>query len=364
MRNTFEIGEPVELEIVAISDTTVFLDLNAKSEGVLDREELADEEGNVSVKEGDKIKVYFTGEFHGEMRFTTKIGGSAADDTMIENAWKGGIPVEGHVEAEIKGGFEVKLGGKRAFCPYSQMGFKDKKEPAAYVGRTMSFIITEYKNDGRDILVSNRKIGESEYAASLGKLATQITEGAVVDATVESIEKFGAFVNIMGFRALLPISEMSLDRVQNAGDIVEVGQELKVKVIHTDWKNERVSVSLKALMANPWEGAGAKFPVGSKQTGKISRIAEFGVFVNIAPGIDGLVHISDLEDVSANTNLRKVYKVGQEMSVVVEKINAAEKRLSLKPASSAEQDSAAAKYMSSQDDDGETYNPFAALLKK
>ena len=362
--NRFNIGDSFETTVVAVTDTTVFVNLSAKSEGVIDISEFKDDQGDVSVKEGDKIKVFFTGELHGEMRFTTKIGGSAADDTMLENAWKGGIPVEGHVEAEIKGGYEIKLGGKRAFCPYSQMGFKDKKEPAAYVGRTMSFIITEYKNEGRDILVSNRKIGESEYAASLGKLATQITEGAVVDAVVESIEKFGAFVNIMGFRALLPISEMSLDRVQNAGDIVEVGQELKVKVIHTDWKNERVSVSLKALMANPWEGAGARFPVGSKQTGKISRIAEFGVFVNIAPGIDGLVHISDLEDVSANTNLRKVYKVGQEMSVVVEKINAAEKRLSLKPASSAEQDSAAAKYMSSQDDDGETYNPFAALLKK
>ena len=362
--NRFNIGDSFETTVVAVTDTTVFVDLSAKSEGVIDVAEFKDDEGNVSVNEGDKLKVYFTGERQGEMRFTTKIGGSDADDTMLENAWKGGIPVEGRVEAEIKGGFEIKLGGKRAFCPYSQMGFKDKKEPAAYVGRTLSFIITEYKNEGRDILVSNRKIGESEYAASLGKLAAQITEGAVVSATVESIEKFGAFVNIMGFRALLPISEMSLDRVQNAGDIVEVGQELTVKVIHTDWKNERVSVSLKALMKDPWEGAGAKFPVGSKQTGKISRIAEFGVFVNIAPGIDGLVHISDLENVSANTNLRKVYKIGQEMSVVVEKINAMEKRLSLKPASSAEQDESAAKYMSAQDDDGETYNPFAALLKK
>ena len=363
--NRFNIGDSFETTVVAVTDTTVFVDLSAKSEGVIDAAEFKDEEGNVNVKEGDKLKVYFTGERHGEMRFTTKIGGSDADDTMLENAWKGGIPVEGHVEAEIKGGYEIKLGGKRAFCPYSQMGFKDKKEPAAYIGRTLSFIITEYKNDGRDILVSNRKIGESEYAANIGKLATQITEGAVVSATVESIEKFGAFVNVLGFRALLPISEMSLDRVNDAGEIVEVGQELTVKVIHTDWKNERVSVSLKALMANPWEGAGARFPVGSKQTGKISRIAEFGVFVNIAPGIDGLVHISDLENVSANTNLRKVYKVGQEMSVVVEKINAMEKRLSLKPASSAEQDESAAKYMSSQgDDDGETYNPFAALLKK
>ena len=361
----FNIGDSFETTVVAVTDTTVFVDLSAKSEGVIDVAEFKDDQGNVSVKEGDKLKVFFTGEVRGEMRFTTKIGGSSADDSMLENAWKGGIPVEGHVEAEIKGGYEVKLGGKRAFCPYSQMGFKDKKEPAAYVGKTFSFIITEYKNDGRDILVSNRKIGESEHANALGKLATQITEGAVVSATVESIEKFGAFVNIQGFRALLPMSELSFDRVNDAGEVVEVGQEINVKVIKTDWKNERVSVSLKALMKDPWDAAGTRFPVGSKQEGKISRIADFGLFVNIAPGIDGLVHISDLEDVSSNTNLRKVYKVGQSMSVVVEKINASEKRLSLKPASSAEQDETAAKYMSSQnDDDGETYNPFAALLKK
>ncbi len=361
----FNIGDSFETTVVAVTDSTVFVDLSAKSEGVIDAAEFKDADGNITVKEGDKIKVFFTGEVHGEMRFTVKIGGNAADDTMLENAYKCGIPVEGHVESEIKGGFEVKLGGKRAFCPYSQMGFKDKKEPAFYVGKTLSFIITEYKNDGRDILVSNRKIGESEYANKLGSLANQITEGAVVTATVESIEKFGAFVNIQGFRALLPISELSFDRVSDAGEVVEVGQELNVKVIKADWKNERVSVSLKALLADPWEEVAAKFPAGTKVDGKISKIMDFGLFVNLDKGIDGLVHISELEGVGANTNLRKVYKPGQPMSVVVEKVDAAAKRISLKPASSVEQDQTAAKYMSSQnDDDGETYNPFAALLKK
>ncbi len=364
MKNRFDIGEAFETTVVAITDSTIFIDLSAKSEGVVDRSELADENGEINLKEGDKIKVFFTGEVHGEMRFTTKLAGNKADNSMIENAYKAGIPVEGHVEAEIKGGFEIKIGGARAFCPYSQMGFKKREEPAAYIGRNLTFIITEYKNDGRDILVSNRKIGESEYADKLGKLAAQITEGAIVEATVESIEKFGAFVDVQGFRALLPISEMALDRVTNAGDVVEVGQEIKVQVIHTDWKNERVSVSLKALMDDPWESVAQKFPVGSKIDGKISKIMDFGVFVNLDKGIDGLVHISELEDVSANTNLKKVYKISQDMSVVVEKLDLANKRISLVPATSKEQDDTAAKYLSSQDDDGETYNPFAALLKK
>ena len=161
-----------------------------------------------------------------------------------------------------------------------------------------------------------------------------------------------------------PISELSFDRVTDAGKIVEVGQELKVKVISADWKRERVSVSLKALMSDPWEEAAAKFPVGTKVDGKISKIMDFGLFVNLDKGIDGLVHISELEGISANTNLKKVYKPGQEMSVVVTKIDAANKRISLTTATSKEQDDTAAQYMSSQDDDGETYNPFAALLKK
>ena len=364
MKNTFEIGEPVELEIVAISDTTVFLDLNAKSEGVLDREELADEEGNVSVKEGDKIKVYFTSEFHGEMRFTTKIAGDKADKEMLENAYKNGIPVEGNVESEIKGGFQIKIGSTRAFCPYSQMGYKKRDEPSAYVGRHLSFIITEYKNDGKDVLVSNRQIGEKEYADSLKKLAETIKEGAIVEGTVESIEKFGAFVDVNGFRVLLPSSEMARERVTNAGDIVQVGQKITAKVLKADWNTERVSISLKELIADPWDSVMKTHFVGQKIEGEISRVADFGLFVNLSKGIDGLVHISELEGISASTNIKKIYQPGQKMSVVIEKIDASARRISLKPASSAEQDKTAEKYLSSQDDDGETYNPFAALLKK
>jgi small subunit ribosomal protein S1 len=364
MQNRFEIGQACELEIVAISDTTVFLDLNAKSEGVLDRDEIADENGNVSVKEGDKIKVHFLGDFHGEMRFTTKIAGENADKEMIENAWKNAIPVEGHVEAEIKGGYEVKIGNTRAFCPYSQMGYKKKEEASYYVGRHLSFIVTEYKNEGKNVLVSNRLIGEKEYADQLVKYAEKIKEGEIVEGTVESIEKFGAFLDVDGFRVLLPISEMDIDRVTDPAAVVTEGQKLKVKVLKTDWEDERVSVSLKALMKDPWSTVEKQFPVGTKIDGTVSRILDFGVFVNLAKGIDGLVHISELEGISANTNLKKVYSIGQKMSVVVDKVDAAQKRISLKTASSVEQDRTAEKYLSSQDDDGESYNPFAAFFKK
>ena len=363
-KQLYEPGQMVETSIVAITDDTIFLDLGLKSEGILARSELADENGNLSVQVGDKIKVYFLKNNYEELHFTTKLSGKDTNTDVLENAWKNGIPVEGHVTQEIKGGFEVMIGSSRAFCPYSQMGYKKRDEPSAYVGRHLSFIITEYKNDGKDVLVSNRQIGEKEYADSLKKLAETIKEGAIVEGTVESIEKFGAFVDVNGFRVLLPISEMARERVTNAADIVQVGQKITAKVLKADWNTERVSISLKELIADPWDSVMKTHFVGQKIEGEISRVADFGVFVNLSKGIDGLVHISELEGISASTNIKKIYQPGQKMSVVIEKIDASARRISLKPASSAEQDKTAEKYLSSQDDDGETYNPFAALLKK
>ncbi|MEE1166657.1 MAG: S1 RNA-binding domain-containing protein [Treponema sp.] len=357
-------GQEIESTVVAINGDTIFIDMSAKSEGVIASAEFADANGNLSVKEGDKIKAYFIGEKNGEMRFTTKIAGDAADDSMLENAFKNHIPVEGHVEKEIKGGFEVTIGGKRSFCPYSQMGFRQKEEPAYYVGRTLSFIISEYKEGGKNILVSNRKVMEAEYQDQLSGLSSKITVGSVVTGTVKEIASFGAFIDIDGFQALIPISEIGYERVADVHDVLSVGDEVTGKVINADWSRERVSVSLKALKKSPWDAAAERIKEGDKIDGTISKVADFGFFVQLEPGIDGLVHVSTLEDVDRNTNLKKVYKIGQKFSVVVKSIDAASKRISLIPATTTEQDAIAASYLGSQDDDGDTYNPFAALLKK
>lgn len=364
-----EPGQQIETTIVAVTKECIFLDLNAKSEGILDRSELADEEGNVSVKEGDKIKVYFIGLINGEMKFTTKISGDKADKTMLENAFKNGVPIEGHVEKEIKGGFEIKIGDSRAFCPYSQMGYKEKESPEFYVGRNITFKIQEFKENGRNILVSNRVIGEEEYNQKLDGLKDKLKEGMTVHGTVESLQKFGAFVDIGGFRALLPISEISRDRIDDVSSVLKEGQEIDAKILKVDWQNERISISLKSLLADPWDTAAEKYPVGTKLTGKISRIADFGLFIEMESGLDGLVHISELanlDGIDRNTNLRKKFKTGDTFDVIVKEVNVSQKRLSLKPATSNQQDIDTAQYMKSHkdDDDAEMYNPFAALLKK
>ena len=365
----FEIGQEVETTVVQVSSDTVFIDLGLKSEGFVDKSEFIDDDGKCTVKEGDKIKVYFVSSNRDELHFTTKLKGENADSSVLESAYNTGLPVEGHVEKEIKGGFEVKIGSSRAFCPYSQMGYKNRLEPAEYVGRSMTFIITEFKNEGKNIIVSNRRVEENAESEKVNSFAEKLTVGSVVKGEVKSIQSYGAFIDLNGFQALLPISEISHARVSNVADVLSEGQTIEAKIIKAEWntakpERSKVSLSMKELEKDPWEEAGLN--VGDKFTGKIARIAQFGLFVNIKPGIDGLVHVSLLRDVNDKTNLSKKYNVGDEMEVVIQKIDAAEKRISLSPATSNEQEDDASAYLKKQDkaDDGESYNPFAALLKK
>lgn len=362
-------GQEIEAQIVAITGDCVFIDLNAKSEGIIDKAELLDKDGTCTLEEGRSIKAYFLGEKNGEMRFTTrlaadKLSKDKADTSMLEQAWKGGIPVEGKVEREIKGGFEVKLGNARGFCPYSQMGFRQKEAGNFYVGKVLTFRIQEYKEEGRNILVSNRAVLEEEHRQKLAAISKTIAVGQRVKGTVESLQSFGAFVDIGGFKALLPISQVGRGRIDDIGQALSVGQEVEVEVISTDWDKERVSVSLKALMSDPWDEAKEKYPVDSKHTGTIARVADYGLFVTLEPGLDGLVHISELQGEGRNTNLRAKFKVGAAFDVAVNGVDPVERRISLRPASSSQQDTDTAKYLGSQKDDGDTYNPFAALLKK
>ncbi|MBO5137886.1 MAG: S1 RNA-binding domain-containing protein [Spirochaetaceae bacterium] len=357
-------GQEIEAEVVAVTNDCIFLDLNEKSEGVLDRSELNDENGECSVQPGQKLRAYFIGERKGEMRFTTKISGEAAGKDMLENAWKNGIPVEGRVEKEIKGGYEVKIGSVRAFCPYSQMGFRQKEEASYFLGQTLIFKIQEYKENGKNILISNRVILEEKHKTQLKDLEQKLKVGATVNGKVVSLQKYGAFVDVDGFQALLPISEISRQRIDDVASVLQVGQEITAVIIKADLENEKVSLSMKSLQADPWNTVIEKYKVDSKYRGSIARVTDYGLFVTLEPGLDGLVHISELQGENRNLNLRVKFKVGQAIDVSVKAIDAENRRISLKPTSSNEQDNAAQKYMENQVDDGDTYNPFAALLKK
>lgn len=362
----FEPGQAVETAIVSISNDTVFLQLSGKSEGVLDRAELADKDGNLSVKEGDPIKAYFLRSENGELRFTTRIAGEAANKGILENAYRNGIPVEGAVEKEIKGGFEVRIGDSRAFCPFSHMGPRRAEGAESPVGKRLTFKIIEFGENGRKVLVSNRAILEEERQKKLEELKQNLREGMVVKGKVLSIQSFGAFVDVQGFQALLPVSEISRQRVEDIRAVVSEGQEIEASILKIDWKAERMSLSLKALLSDPWQTAKERYPKDSKHKGRVARVAGFGAFVSLEPGLDGLVHESELRGDGKYGGARQaqVLKVGDELTVVVKEVDAQNKRISLKPASSFEEDETAQAYLKDSGGEGDTYNPFASLLKK
>lgn len=382
---TFQMGEPVEAYVVQISGDTVFIDVGAKSEGFIDKAEFTDKDGNVTVKEGDTVKAFYmpTSKKRDELRFTTKLGRSSNKEAksdpakeMLENAFNAGLSVEGLVKGERKGGFDVEISGVVTFCPYSQMGYRTKAEPAEFIGKKYTFAVIEYKNGGRNIVVSNKKILEAEASEKLSEVAKTLTVGSVVKATVKKFEKFGAFVELeSGFQALLPISEISHNRVEDISSVLSEGQQIEAKVIKADFegKRPRVSLSMKELEKDPWEGVAAKYPEGTKLSAKIARIAGFGLFINLEPGIDGLLHTSAL-GLRPNTNLSKKYKIGDELEVIVSSVDEANKKVSLSVEGAAAEtpnkepnpENSVREYFAKHknDDSGETYNPFAALLKK
>ena len=362
--DSLEPGQQIETTIVSISGDSIFLELSGKSEGVLDSAELTDADGNVTVEEGDTIKVFFLYTKNGEKHFTTKISGEKAGNAVLEQAYESKIPVEGTVEKEIKGGFEVKIGETRAFCPYSQMGLKRIEKPEEYIGKQLTFKILEYSKNGRNILVSNRVILEEEQQQRVEELKETLQEDMVITGTIKSVQDFGAFVDLGGVQALLPISEISRSRVDDIRALFSEGEEIEAKIIKLDWQSERITLSMKALLPDPWDEAPSKYPVGSKHTGEVVRITSFGAFVTLEPGLDGLLHISELKGDSRQGNQPENVKKGQKITVAIKSLDTERKRIGLKRVSSTQEDENFQKYLDSETgNEAETYNPFADLLK-
>lgn len=325
-------GAKVEATVLKITKDWVFLDTGRKGEGVLDIKELTDADGNVGAKVGDKVTAWFISSRNNEMRFTMKIGagsGAAAGNAQLEDAYASGIPVEGVVEKEVKGGFEVKVAGSRAFCPFSQMGLRRIEDSAALIGKHMSFRISEYAENGRNIVLSHRALLEEELQLQKDALKETLKVGDRVKGTVTSLRDFGAFVSIGCVEGLLPISEVAWARVNDVSEVLAAGQEVEVVVKGIDWEKNRISFSLKDTLADPWEEAAKAFPEGSYQNGKIARLTPFGAFVTLASGVDGLIHISKLGAGKRIQHPKEVLSEGQEVEVKVEGVDREQRRISL-----------------------------------
>ena len=324
-----EPGQQVEATIVRISKEWIFLDVGGKSEGSLARKELADKEDNLSVAEGDKVTVYFLAVQKGEQLFTTKLGGGAAL-AHLEEAYRNQIPVEGHVVKEVKGGFEIKIAGSaRGFCPFSQMGLRRVEDTDQYLNQDYSFRITEYKENGRNIIVSQRAILEEEREEQKKELRKTLEVGQTVKGTITSLRDFGAFLDIGGVEGLIPVSEIGWGRVEDIRGVLSEGQEVEAAIMKLDWDNDRFSFSLKDTLPDPWDNATSKYYEGSIHTGQVARLTDFGAFVTLEPGIDGLVHISKLGAGRRINHPREVVEQGQSLEVKVEGLDLDKRRISL-----------------------------------
>ncbi len=325
-----EPGQMVEAMIVKITPDWIFLDLGGKGEGYLERKEMLDAEGKLSVKEGDSIRAYFLSSENNELHFTTKIGSGPAGHSQLEDAWKNGVPVEGTVIKEVKGGFEVKIAGSvRAFCPFSQSGIRREEAKTGIIGKPLSFKIIEYSENGRNIVVSRRAILDEAQQSKKQALRETLKEGMKIRGTVTSIQSFGAFVDIGGLEGLIPIAEIAWGRTENIRDVLSVGREVEVVVKKLDWEKGRFSFSLKETLPDPWERVAQDCPVGSYHTGKVARLAPFGAFVTLGVGVDGLLHISKLGAGKRISHPREVLKEGQTIEVKVEAVDPENRKISL-----------------------------------
>ncbi|RNC65837.1 MAG: 30S ribosomal protein S1 [Desulfuromonadales bacterium] len=362
-------GDRVEARVLKIGAEWVFLDIGKKGEGVLDRKELLDAEGNLTVAEGDAINVWFQGNVRNELRFTTKMSGGAAALGQLEDAWRAGLPVEGYVVKEIKGGFEVKLGGSvRAFCPFSQISLRRAENPAEFVGKHLLFRIAEYAERGRNIVVSHRQILEEEQRRQRELLKDTLKEGMTITGTVTRLADFGAFVDMGGIDGLIPVSEVGWVRVKHVRDVLSTGQEVTVVIKRIDWESGKISLSLRDTQPDPWQAAADTFPEGSYHTGTVVRLAAFGAFVTLAPGVDGLLHISKLGKGKRIAHPREVVVEGQAVEVKVDGVDRENRRLSLSLAevsrAAEEEEKRMTSFRQQSDaDQGATLGSFGDLLK-
>lgn len=337
---SFSRGERVKGRVVGMNDEWVFVDLGAKGEGLVAAAEVTAPDRQRSVTVGDWLDAYYLGETDGEIQLTTRISGAEASRALLEDAFHAKIPVEGKVQKEIKGGFEVLVGGSRAFCPYSQMDLY-REEAAGYLGQTLSFLIMEFQAGGRNIVVSRRQLLEAERRQRFEELRATLEVGATVQGTVRALEAFGAFVDLGGVDGLIPLGELSWGRVKDPREVVSVGQSVQVHVLELDWDRKRVALSLKRLTPDPWSRIRELLAEEQIVSGRVVSLAQYGAFVEVLPGIDGLIHVSRLALGRRIQHPREVLHEGEEVRVRIESIDSDQRRLalSLESATDAESES-------------------------
>ena len=323
----FDRGQTIEGTIVGFGAKVAFVAVGGKSEAEIDLEELKDAEGEVEVSVGDRITAMVVSTSGGIVLSRRGVR-NAATQRELEDAFQAGLAVEGKVENVVKGGYEVRIARERAFCPLSQIDIVRTADPAVHVGRVYAFRVVEYKDGGKNVVVSRRKHLEEEQRAGAADLRKSIVPGAVLTGRVASVLDFGAFVDLgAGIQGLLHVSEMSWSRAATPGSIVAPDDEITVKVLRVDEATQKISLGLKQLQDDPWSRAATTYVVGQVRSGRVTRLADFGAFVELEPGIEALAHASTFAATSRTGEWAKSVPVGTTGTFEILSIDPAQKRI-------------------------------------
>ncbi len=330
---SFSPGEKVSGKITRIGSEYAFVDIGAKTEALIKLGELIDKDGVVQVKEGDKFSGYVISEQASEIHVSKSLAGHSADIGMLMDALNSKMPVQGKVTGVSKGGLNIKIMGHRAFCPVSQIDIKFTSDVNVFLGKTLDFIITRITEGGRNIVVSRVPLLESGLQEQIDKLVSAAEEQTVLKGRISKIAEFGLFVEIGDLEGLVHISEVSWERAQNLGDSFSVGQEVEFVVLKIERKeplrNSKISLSIKQVLEDPWIKVMSSISIGQSVSGKVTRLADFGAFVEIIPGVEGLVHVSEMAWGKRVHHPSEVVKPGQMVNVTVLSIDEKKKSISL-----------------------------------
>jgi len=327
------VGDKVRGRIISIGREMIFVETGTKVDGVVEKAELLDPDGNLAVSEGDWLELYVVSSGPGEVRLSKALAGQGGID-LLKDAARNGVPVEGKVKEVCKGGFHVEVMQRRAFCPASQIDVRFSDHPENHVGKPYMFLVMRVEEGGKNIVVSRRELQEREMQKARAEFMEKVQVGAELEGSVRTLMPYGAFVELFpGVEGMVHLSEMSWSRAEKPEAILSAGEKIRVKVtgLQRDEKTgaPRIALSIKQLSADPWETAAGRFKEGDRVTGTVTRCAKFGAFVEIAPGIEGLVHVSEMSYRKRILKPEEIVNPGDQVQVMVQEVDPLKRRISL-----------------------------------
>jgi small subunit ribosomal protein S1 len=317
--------------VIDVGDDMVIVNVGLKSEAVIPIDQFRNERGELEVKAGDEVEVALDAveDGTGETRLSREKAKRARTWTRLEKAFNDSEIVTGIITGRVKGGFTVELENVRAFLPGSLVDVRPVRDTAYLEGKPLEFKVIKLDQKRNNVVVSRRAVVEQEFSAERSALMDNLQEGAVVKGVVKNLTDYGAFVDLGGIDGLLHITDMAWKRVKHPSEVVQVGQEVEVRILKFDRERSRVSLGLKQLGADPWENISRRYPPNTRVFGKVTNIADYGAFVEIEDGVEGLVHVSEMDWTNKNVNPAKVVHTGEEVEVMVLDVDEERRRISL-----------------------------------